>query len=70
MNTTTIKFFVSGSNHTEVVSKTEKELSKYLDTVEDIGKKVNYEIIIEKGIDEQSSSIYTAQVIAKVRNGY
>lgn len=70
MNTTTIKFFVNGSNHSDVVSKTEEELSKYLDTTGDISKKVNYEIFIEKGIDEQSSSTYTAQVIAKVKNGY
>jgi len=70
MNTTTMKFSVMGENHKEIVSKTEKELSKYLDTEEDISKKVNYEIIIEKDIDEQRSSLYTAQVIAKVRNGY
>jgi predicted ATP-grasp superfamily ATP-dependent carboligase len=68
MNSTTLKLFVTGSSHLEIVSKAEEELSKFFDTTD--SEKIKYEIFIEKSIDEEKSSQYTAQIIAKVKNGY
>lgn len=68
MNSTTLKLHVTGSNHVEIVSKAEEELAKFFDTTD--FDKIKYEIFIEKSIDEEKSSQYTAQVIAKVKNGY
>ena len=68
MISTTLKLSVTGSSHTEIVAKTELALSKFFD-IETI-QKINYEIFVEKSVDEDKSSDYTAQITAKVRNEY
>lgn len=68
MISTTLKFFVTGSSHTEIVAKTELALEKFFDI--ETMQKVNFEIFVEKSVDEDKLSDYTAQIIAKVRNEY
>ncbi len=68
MISTTIKLFITGSSHSEIVAKTELQLSQFFDV--ETMQKVNYEIFVEKSVDEDKSSDYTAQITAKVRNEY
>lgn len=68
MSGSTFKTFVYGDNYDEIVDSSEEVIAEFLNIpVEDISKKVNYELIIEKDDSVSADLTYKAQVIARIR---
>lgn len=66
MASSTLKFSVVGNTHYEIMSLVEAEIATYLGTSDpDIGRHVNYEVVVEKS----EGGKYMASVTARIKNG-
>lgn len=69
MFSTTFRLSVEGSDYQNIIEKTQKELSSFLEVnVEDLGKYVSYEVDIEENKKGGSTYSYSAQVTARIKN--
>ena len=68
MISSTLRVFVDGDSYDEIIEKAEKEISDFMEIdVEEISKKVNYELLISKTEDMSSDTEYQAEVIARIK---
>ena len=69
---TTVKLKVSGANHAELLFAAENSLSEFFDIpLDEVGSRISYELIVTEQqdiIDFDDEDMYTAEVIAKVKD--
>lgn len=65
---TTLRVEVYGDTYEELVSKAESEISSFLEVdIEDIDKKVTYELQVEKDDAFDAEFVYKSEVIARIK---
>ncbi len=82
MKSITLNLVVQGDNYEELREKADVEISKFLgteeeeedyffdeDSVPESFKNINYELVVTQNEDISSEYRYSAQVIAKVKDG-
>lgn len=68
MSLATFRVTVYGDLYTEIQEKAEEEICSFLEIDEDeLAKKVNYELVIEKDDSFEAEYDYKAEVIARIK---
>lgn len=65
---TTLRVTVYGDSHEDIVEKAEREICAFLEIdVEELDKKVNYELQVERDDAFDAEFEYKAEVIARIK---
>ena len=68
MSMTTFRVVVFGDTHTEVVENAEDEICSFLEIDGDeLDRRVNYELLVEKDETFEAEYTYKAEVVARIK---